>query len=148
VQILGDVTRTSYGEPLASEAGSAPSMTPEDAMAYSLQLIGGGWITSRDLHVLGARHQRSDRMTLTSAAWYARFPLGRRWRLGPRLRADEQRSGDAASVRYAPSLRLDFVGQRTFFLLEAGAELGQRELAATTQDTTRYFVLCEYRWSF
>lgn len=148
VQLVADVTSMSAAATTAS--GGVAAIEAMDATAYSVQLIGGGWLAARDFNVLGVRWQDSDQANLASLAWYTRFPIGERWRLGPRMRVDRQELArdESTLLRYAPSLRLDFLGRRMFFLLEAGAELGARDTADATEDSTRYYVGAEYRWNF
>jgi hypothetical protein len=149
LQLIADVSGVDTSATVAS-GGVAATDALENGLAYSVQLIGGGWLASTDFHVLGVRWQDNDQATLGSFAWYTRFPVGQRWRVGPRLRVDRQElaSDGSTLLRYAPSLRLDFLGRRASFLMEAGAELGSREMPGDTQDSTRYFVGAEYRWSF
>lgn len=149
VQISVDANRTHITS--TPSAVGTDTLDPDiDVMAYSLQLIGGSWITSNDFHLVGARYQSGRSSSLASLAWYSRFPIGESWRLGPRLRVDELQgpAKGSSSLRLIPSLRVDVLGRRTFVILEAGAELGSSEQGRNSQDTTRYFFGAEYRWTF
>lgn len=149
VQLSADATRTSITAlPVTDGAGTLDAEM--DVMAYSIQLIGGSWIRSNDFHLVGARYQSGRSSSLASLAWYTRFPIGESWRLGPRLRVDEI-SGPAngsSTLRFVPSLRVDLLGRRSFVIVEAGAELGSGKQGGNDQDTTRYYLGAEYRWTF
>lgn len=149
VQLSADATRTSATALPVTDGVSAVD-TDIDVAAYSIQLIGGSWITSNDFHLLGVRYQSGSASSLASFAWYTRFPVGELWRIGPRLRADKLNSAanGSSSLRFIPSLRIDLLGRRNFVILEAGAELGSTEQRQNRQDTTRYYFGAEYRWAF
>ena len=150
LQVSADLTTSSISATPAS-GGVAAIDASGTLNAYSLQLIGGDWLAGNDFHLVGARYQSGGTSRLASLAWYTRFPLGQLWRIGPRLRVDQQRTDAVSQLRYVPSLRVDFIGQRNFAILEVGAEIASRKANstnATQQDTTRYYLGAEYRWSF
>lgn len=149
VQLSVDATSTSITAlPVIDGVGTLDADT--ELTAYSIQLIGGSWIRSNDFHLVGARYQSGRSSSLASIVWYTRFPIGEAWRLGPRLRVDEIRgtASGPSSSRVVPSVRVDVLGRRSFVILEAGAELGSSTQGGNDQDTTRYYLGAEYRWTF
>ncbi len=132
IQLSADVTKTGITA-LPIAGGSAALDADIDVTAYSIQLIGGSWITTNDFHLLGARYQSSRSSTLASVAWYTRFPLGEVWRVGPRLRVDELRGAAndfelvafhsfAASRRARPAHLCDLGSGRGAGFQRAGSE--------------------------
>lgn len=116
-----------------------------------LQVSASSLLRSSDFWVLAARAQTSDAATVRSLSLSTRLPLGAgAWRLGPRLRVDQRDSqvDSARELLWVPALRLDYQKGRAWFELEAGAELGDRDLAADAETTRRYYLGLGYRLSF
>jgi hypothetical protein len=80
----------------------------------------------------------------------SQFPIGERWRFGPRLRVDQRRFEVDGSEQlvYTPSLRTELRIRRLTMELEGGAEIGSRDLAQSSEDTSRYYVSLGYRYDF
>ena len=80
----------------------------------------------------------------------AQVPVGRIWRLGPRLRVDrrEFHADGSEQLLYAPGLRSELRWQHLSLAFEGGAEFGQRTLTDASEDTTRYFLGLGYRYDF
>ena len=144
-----DISSTSTDSTPAS-GGVTAVPDSENLLAYSLQLTGGDWWTSRDFNLLGFRYQSGADASTASAAYQFRMPVGMAWRIGPRLRADYQQfdTDDSTRTVYLPSLRLDYLDRNMFFMFEGGYEFGTRDLPQETQDTTRYYLSAEWRWNF
>lgn len=136
----------------AAASGGVPA-TPGVGLDRTLQLqvSASSLLRSSDFWVLSARTQTSDAATVRSLSLSTRLPLGAgAWRLGPRLRVDQRDSqvDSARELLWVPALRLDYQKGRAWFELEAGAELGDRDLAADAETTRRYYFGLGYRLSF
>jgi tetratricopeptide (TPR) repeat protein len=133
------------------ESGGVASVpTSGNVQSYSVQLLGGGWIARDDFNVLGVRYQTGGDSKVTSLAYYTRFALGTAWRIGPRIRVDQQTVNADGSKRlqYIPSLRTDYLGKHLSILTELGAQLGSRTGGAQREDSSDYFVSLQGRWNF
>jgi hypothetical protein len=115
------------------------------------QLAGSSLMRSSDFWILSAREQSSDVVTVRSLSLATRLPVGGgAWRVGPRLRVDQRRSevDSARELLWVPALRLDYQKGRAWLEFEAGAELGDRDLAADAETTRRYYFSLGYRLSY
>ena len=100
----------------------------------------------RAVGALPGRRRAEDRL----AGLATRLPLGKAWRIGPRVRVDRRESTvDAATeTLYVPSLRIDYQRGATWVEFEGGAELGTRDIPAESEKSTRYYFSLGYRISF
>lgn len=133
-------------------SGGVPA-TPGVALdrTIQLQISASSLLRSSDLWVVSAREQSSDAATTRSLSLATRLPIGAgAWRVGPRLRVDQRESvvDSASEVLWVPTLRVDYQRGRVWFEFEAGAELGDRDLAADVETTKRYYLGLGYRLSF
>jgi hypothetical protein len=136
----------------ATTASGGVAATPASGLekTLQLQLSANNLVQANDLWVLAARYQDGALTTIESLALAARMPVGGAWRLGPRLRVDRRESVvDAASeTLYVPTLRLDYQRGPTWLEFEAGAEFGQRKLAADDESSKRYYFGLGYHLYF
>lgn len=138
-----DATLASGGVPGTPAAGLDRTL--------QLQLSGSSLLRSSDLWVFAARQQASDTSTMQSLSIATRIPIGSgAWRVGPRLRVDrrERAIDDSREWLYVPTLRIDYQRGASWFELEAGAEIGDRDLLADTERTRRHYLSVGYRVNF
>jgi hypothetical protein len=140
--ITTDGTPASGGVDEVPDAGSDKAISLQ-GLAYSL--FGGN-----DLSAIVLRRQTGLTSDTDSIGISTRFPLGRSWRLGPRIRVDQRKihTDGSTQLTYTPTLRLDLVRIRMLFECEFGAELGSRKLEQSREDTTRYYFSLGYRLNF
>jgi hypothetical protein len=132
-------------------SGGVPALPePGTETAFSLQGIASSLFGGNDLSSIILRHQSGATVDTDSVGLSTRFPLWRAWRLGPRLRVDQRKFAIDGSTQllYIPTLRVDMQTARLLLELEAGAEIGEREFDAASEDTTRYYFSVGYRMTF
>lgn len=115
-----------------------------------LQISANSLFRSSDLWVASLRHQSSELTTVESLGLAARLPIGGAWRIGPRVRIDRRTATiDLTSeTLIVPTVRIDYQRGRTWFELEGGAEFGDRQLAADSEKSRRYYFGLGYRIGF
>ena len=139
---------TTAGTPASGGVDEVPDAGTDNAI--SLQGIASSLFGGNDLSAIVLRHQTGATVDTDSLGISARFPLGRSWRLGPRVRVDQRRLHDDGSrqLLYAPTLRLDLQRAHALFECELGAEIGRRTLDQSQENTTRYYFSLGYRLNF
>jgi hypothetical protein len=135
-------TPASGGVDATPDTGTDTAITLQ-GMAFSL--FGGG-----DLSSIALRHQRGASQNVESLGLTTRFALWHKLRLGPSLRVDyrELLADGSTQWLYVPGLRLDLQSARFSFNLEAGTEIGRRQLGTTRENSTRRYVGVGYRVTF
>jgi tetratricopeptide (TPR) repeat protein len=136
------------GTPASGGVEAVPDAGADTTIA--LRGIASSIFGGNDLSMIELVTQSSPTVETRSVGLSTRFPLWGAWRLGPRARVDEREFATDGSTQrlYVPSLRLDWLSKRVLFELETGAEIGQRELGAAQEDTTRYYLSVGYRMNF
>jgi hypothetical protein len=136
------------GTPASGGVEEVPDSGTDNAV--SLEGIASSLFGGNDLTALVLRHQTGASVDVDSLGISTRFPLGRMWRIGPRLRVDQRSIHDDGSrqMLYAPTLRLDLLRARALFECELGAEIGRRALEQSQENTTRYYFSLGYRLNF
>ena len=128
-------------------AATAPGGTD---LIVSTQALGYGLFGRGDVSSLGLQFQDGDTTSARSLGLNAQFPVGRAWRIGPRLRIDqrEYHLDGSEQLLYAPSLRTELRGRHMSLEFEGGAEFASRSLDAASEDTSRYYLSLGYRYDF
>lgn len=132
-------------------SGGVPATEPAGTdYVVSTQALGYGLFGRGDVTSLGLQFQDGEITSAQSLGLNAQFPVGRGWRIGPRLRVDQREFHVDGSdqLLYAPSLRTELRGRHLSLEFEGGAEFGSRSLDAASEDTTRYYVSLGYRYDF
>jgi hypothetical protein len=142
-----------YGSRFAATVASGNvAATPGSGLekTFQAQLTANSLAHANDLWALALRYQDGTLARIESVALYTRLPVGGAWRLGPRLRVDRRESTlDAATETvYVPALRLDWQRGRGWLELEAGAELGTRQLVTDDETSRRYYFSLGYHLGF
>jgi hypothetical protein len=139
---------TTTGTPASGGVDEVPDAGVDKSL--SLQGLASSVFGGNDLTALVLRHQTGDTADTDSFGISTRFPLGRFWRLGPRLRVDRRdiHTDGSTQMLYVPTLRLDLLRARMLFECELGAELGRRTLDQSQENSTRYYFSLGYRLNF
>ena len=144
-----DLTGMSVGATPESGGVAATEGTGTE-LIVSTQALGYGLFGGGDISSLGLQFQDGDATSAYSLGLNGQFPVGRAWRIGPRLRIDQREFHlDGSTQRvYSPGLRTELLGRRMSLEFEGGAEFGSRSLDDATEDTTRFYVSLGYRYGF
>lgn len=133
------------------ESGGVAATEPGGTdLIVSTQALGYGLFGRGDVSSLGLQFQDGDATSAYSLGLNAQFPVGRAWRIGPRLRVDQREFhlDGSDQLLYAPSLRTELRGRHMSLEFEGGAEFGSRSLGGASEDTTRYYLSLGYRYDF
>ena len=133
------------------ESGAVAATEESDYSYFSADLVSSGLFVEGDVAILGVRYSVSDTTDVYSINLDSRFPIGRSWRINPRLRVDYREISSDQSTQwiYSPSLRLQFrVGRRWRFELETGMQFSERDMETTNMDRQSNFVHLGYQLFF
>jgi hypothetical protein len=113
------------GTPASGGVDAVPASG--NAVAVSTQLIGGSWLVDGDVSTTGLSY--TTRNGTRSAALFgsARYPIGKSFRIGPRLQlshtnGNDPRTGTSAGFSASPSLVADWRFRRGIIQFESGYE--------------------------
>jgi tetratricopeptide (TPR) repeat protein len=136
------------GTPASGGVDEVPDAGTDNAV--SLQGLAYSLFGGNDLSAIVLRRQTGLTSDTDSIGISTRFPLGRSWRLGPRIRVDQRKihTDGSTQLLYTPTLRLDLLRARMLLECEIGAEFGSRKLDQSQEDTTRYYFSLGYRLNF
>ena len=129
------------------EHDDAPAVPESEYGYFSADLVATSLFTEGDVGILGLRYASSDSADVYTVNLDARFPIGRSWRINPRLRVDyrEINSDQSTQWIYTPGLRLQYrVGRRGRIDFEAGKRFSSRDMAETSLDQESYFINLGY----
>ena len=106
-----------------------------------------------DVSIISARYSDSDTSRVTSLSFDSRYPIGRTWRINPRLRIDrrERIADENDEWLYTPGIRIQYRRSRAFRIeLEAGKQFSERESSIVDLDLDResYFINLGYQSFF
>jgi len=133
------------------ESGGVAAMPEASYRYFSTTLIASSVFKEGDVSMISLRYSDSDWTEVLSLTLDSRFPIGRRWRINPRLRIDQRHIMSDASDewQYTPGLRLQYRHNRKFRIeFEAGKRFSQRELENTDLDRESYFINLGYQLFF
>jgi tetratricopeptide (TPR) repeat protein len=128
-------------------AGSAPAVPESEYGYFSTDLIATSLFTEGDVGIVGLRYAQSDSADVYTINLDARFPIGRSWRVNPRLRADyrEINSDQSTQWIYTPGIRIQYrIGRHGRVDLEAGKRFSSRDMEDTSLDQESYFINLGY----
>jgi len=149
-QLNVDLTVTEIDDTVASGGVAAiPGTGPQSYL--STNLVGAGLFGKGDVHMLNLRYGTGDNFTTSELSLDARYPIGRRVRLNPRLRFGTREGLQDGATRETMLLGLRLlVNTREHFRFEfeVGANRSTRTEALGTSDTSGYYVDAGYRASF
>ncbi len=133
------------------QSGGVDAINESEYNYYSGDLVISGLFAENDVSIFGVRYAESDTTDVLSAHLDARFQLGRRWRVSPRLRVDHRqiKTDDSIQWIYTPGLRVQYRHNRGFRLeFEGGTQLSDRAMLDQDQTRKSYFVNVGYQWHF
>lgn len=149
VQINADVNSTSVdGTP---ESGGVAATTPTSYQYYSGNVVLSSLIKEGDVTILGFRYSDSSSSRVMSVTADTRFPIGRGWRINPRLRVDRRERLNDSSEEWllTPGIRIHFRPNQKFRIeLEAGKQFSQRSSEIVDTDRESYFLNIGYQAFF
>ncbi len=120
---------------------------------YSGSVVASSIFKEGDVSIISARMSDSDTSKVVSLTFDSRYPIGRTWRINPRLRVDRrQRVSDPNDEwLYTPGIRVQYRRSQKFrFELEAGKQFVQRDsgIADLNLDRESYFINIGYQSFF
>jgi len=152
LQINADVSQTAVDETPASGGVAA---TPSASYEYfSANLVASSLIREGDVTIFGVRYSNSDTSKVFSLTVDSRYPLGRTWRINPRLRVDQRqrlnRSGSGTEWIYTPGIRMQYRRSQKFRIeFEAGKQFARHDdNTVSNLDRESYFVNLGYQVFF
>jgi tetratricopeptide (TPR) repeat protein len=119
--------------------------------AVSTDLTGSSLITDGDIVIVGLAYTNTESSNTSSVNLNTRYPIGRAWRVNPRVREDYRQNDRDGTDQWitSPSLRLEYRALRRLqFEVEASGEWSTRHLSAATERTSAYFLSAGYRVDF
>ena len=133
------------------ESGGVAATPDSEYSYYSADIVASSLFTEGDVGIVGLRYAVSETTDVYSTTFDTRFPIGRGWRISPRLRVDyrEIRTDQSTQWIYTPGLRVqDRMGRRVRFELQTGKQFSTREMATSDQDRESWFVNAGYQLFF
>jgi hypothetical protein len=118
---------------------------------YSADTVLSSVFTEGDVGIVGLRYSVSETTDVYSVNLDTRFPIGRSWRINPRLRVDyrEIKSDSSTQWIYTPSLRVQYrMGRRLRLEFQGGKQFSQREMTTTDLDRESYFINIGYQYFY
>jgi hypothetical protein len=133
------------------ESGGVAATEKSEYSYYSADIVASSIFTEGDVGIVGLRYAVSDTTDVYSISIDTRFPIGRSWRINPRLRVDYREISSDQSTQwiYMPGLRLQYrLGRRVRLEFEAGKQYSVREMTGTDVDRESYFVNAGYQFFY
>jgi hypothetical protein len=149
-QLNADVTVTEI-EATVESAGVAAIPSAGTQTYYSGSFVGTGVIGRGDVMIFNVRYGESPGFTLSQLTWDARFPIGRRIRINPRLRLAVWQDSVSGRRRETlmPAFRLLLTAHSRYRLeLEVGNDQFTRTEDASEQKASGRFLTLGYRADF
>jgi hypothetical protein len=149
-QLNADVTVTELDATIASGGvAEVPSLGTQTYL--STTLIGSGLFGTGDVNVFNLRYGESENFKISQLSWDARFRIGQRMRLNPRLRlaAWESLLDGRRRETIGPSFRFLFNSRKHYRLeFEVGKDQFTRTDVDSTQIASDYYINLGYRMDF
>jgi tetratricopeptide (TPR) repeat protein len=149
-QLGGDIKRYNIsGTPASGTLPATPGTG--DIYVYTVQGIGTGLLTRRDVSVLSLSHLNGELYTGNSIAFSNRTLYQDKWSFDLSLTYYMQHFSNVETdlTRLTPAVRVSYRWrERITFEGEVGVEKNKETGSADTIDTNRYFYTLGYRWDF
>lgn len=132
-------------------SGGVAGMPESEYQYYSANFIASSLLREGDMSMLGLRVADSTSARILSLTLDTRVPLGRSWRINPRLRVDRREINTDGSDEwmYTPGIRIQYRrSQKLRLEFEAGRRYSQRETATMDLNRESYFVNAGYQVFF
>lgn len=149
IQINADATRMTVET--APESGGIAALPRTTYALYSTNLVASSILLEGDVTLVGLRFSESDTSSVASVNLDSRLPIGRSWRINPRLRVDRRQIKADSSYEwlYTPGIRILFRRSQHYRIeLEAGKRFSRREIPTADMDRESYFVNLGYQAFF
>ena len=149
LQINADVNRTHVDD--TPESGGVASTPASNYDYVSASIVASSLLREGDVTILGARYSDSDTARVLSLSLDSRYPVGRAWRINPRLRVDRRERFNEPDYEwlYTPGVRIQYRrSQRLRLELEAGRQFSEREANGFDLDRESYYVNIGYQAFF
>ncbi len=133
------------------ESGGVPATEASEYSYISTDFVASGLFREGDVGIIGLRYAASDSTNVYSLNLDSRFPIGRAWRINPRLRVDyrEILADSSSQWNLTPVMRIQFrPGRRWRIDLEAGQQFSRREMETADLDRESRFVYFGYQYFF
>ena len=130
------------------ESGGVAATPDSEYSYYSADVVVSSLFTEGDVGIVGLRYAVSETTDVYSTTFDTRFPIGRGWRINPRLRVDyrEIKTDQSTQWIYTPGVRVQYrMGRRVRFELQTGKQFSTREMARSDQDRESWFVYAGYQ---
>lgn len=117
--------------------GDAPAVPETEYGYFSTDLVATSLFKEGDVGILSLRYATSDSADVYTVNLDSRFPIGRSWRINPRLRVDYREINSDLSTQwiYTPGLRLQYrIGRRARIDFEAGKRFSSRDMTGSSPD--------------
>ncbi len=149
LQINFDANQTTIE---ASPESGGVLATPESTYRYfSTTLVASSLMTEGDVLMVSLRASDSSTTKVSSMTFDTRFPVGRSWRINPRLRVDRRQILSDSSIEwlYTPGLRVQIRNSQKYRIdLEVGKRFSERESTTINLDRESYFINLGYQVFF
>ena len=148
-QINADVNQTTVEA--TPESGGIAATSRTTYTYFSTSVTASSLLTEGDVAMIGLRFSDSETTRVISVNLDTRFPIGRKFRINPRLRVDRREILQDSSHEwlYTPGLRMQYRWNRKFrFELEVGKQFAQRESTIVDMDRESYFINVGYQAFF
>jgi tetratricopeptide (TPR) repeat protein len=149
LQFNVDANQTTIDGTVASGGVAA---TPEaEYQYYSGTVVASSVFKEGDASIIGLRYSTSASTRVMSVTLDSRFPIGRAFRVNPRLRIDRREimSDSTYEWLYTPGLRMQFRWKKNFRLeLDAGKQFSRRDSDIADADRESYFINIGYQLFF
>jgi len=148
-QITADANQTTIEG--TRESGGVAATPPTTYAYFSTSLVASSMLREGDVSMIGLRYSDSGTTKVISMNLDSRFPIGRAFRINPRLRIDRREIMSDGSYEWliTPGIRMQYRWSRKFRLeLEAGKLFAQRESSITDMDRESYFINIGYQAFF
>ena len=133
------------------DSGGVAATPDSEYSYYSADVVASSLFTEGDVGIVGLRYAVSETTDVYSTTFDTRFPVGRGWRISPRLRVDyrEIKTDQSTQWIYTPGLRVQYrMGRRARFELQTGKQFSTREMEKSDQDRESWFVNAGYQLFF
>ena len=133
------------------ESGGVAATEKTEYSYFSADIVASSIFTEGDVGIIGLRYAVSDTTDVYSISLDTRFPIGRSWRINPRLRVDYREINLDQSTQwiYMPGLRLQYrLGRRMRLEFEAGKQFSVRDMGTSDLDRESYFVNAGYQFFY
>jgi tetratricopeptide (TPR) repeat protein len=149
LQISADINQTTVDA--TPESGGVPA-TPETSYTYfATSLVASSLLKEGDVTIFGVRYSDSETANVTSLTVDSRYPIGKSWRINPRLRVDRRETLADSSEEwlYTPGIRVQYRRSQRFRVeLEAGKQIARRDSVNANMDRESFFFNLGYQVFF